>query len=339
MQFPVVSVVIPTRNRAAFLLTSVRSALAQQGVDLEVLVVDDASENAMGEVLAGFDDPRLRVIRLKERVGVARARNIGIEEARGQWLGFLDDDDIWAPNKLRLQLAAAADAHASFVCGSAVHIDVEARVMGTRPAPDPRTLARDVLSFNPVPGGASNTLAMSAHVREAGGFDERFAVLADWDCWIRLARSARAAACEEVVVAYRGHAAAMSASREYRKLDELSLIEAKYREERAAEGVQLARRRTLQWMAGYERLGGNRVRAAETYLTLARVERSPVDVLRAGGALLGERWLRVGARLRDLARSRGDRATVPRAAEAPTWLAAYAGAPEPVMKTELQPPT
>jgi glycosyltransferase involved in cell wall biosynthesis len=88
-----VSVVIPTRDRWPLLADTLASALAQEGVGLEVVIVDDGSASTM-PVGTTFDDPRVRTVRNEVSLGVARARNRGIEAARGEWVALLDDDDV-----------------------------------------------------------------------------------------------------------------------------------------------------------------------------------------------------------------------------------------------------
>ena len=85
-------------------MRAVATALSQVGVDLEVIVVDDGSADQTTARLSEVADARLRVLRLRTPQGGARARNLGISEARGQWIAFLDDDDVWSPKKLNLQL-------------------------------------------------------------------------------------------------------------------------------------------------------------------------------------------------------------------------------------------
>jgi glycosyltransferase involved in cell wall biosynthesis len=107
-----VSVVIPTRNRAALVPAAVRSAFSQSEPPLEVIVVIDGPEldAECGTVAAlrQVDDARLRVVQLAETAGGAEARNHGVRLARGRWIAFLDDDDLWLPDKLSQQLAHAA---------------------------------------------------------------------------------------------------------------------------------------------------------------------------------------------------------------------------------------
>jgi hypothetical protein len=106
-----VSVVIPTRNRAHLVLGAVESVLAQTHTLLEVIVVIDGPEGVAGEstadALSSVTDSRLRVVALEESVGGGEARNVGVRAAGGEWIAFLDDDDLWMPEKLAVQLEHA----------------------------------------------------------------------------------------------------------------------------------------------------------------------------------------------------------------------------------------
>jgi glycosyltransferase involved in cell wall biosynthesis len=105
---PLVSVVIPTRNRPTLLLRAVRSALTQTLREIEVIVViDGESGSESANAVTGVDDSRVRCIALHERMGGAEARNVGIRNARSAWIALLDDDDEWLPTKLEMQMEAA----------------------------------------------------------------------------------------------------------------------------------------------------------------------------------------------------------------------------------------
>src|SRR4051794_3960548 len=104
---PTVSVVIPTRDRPAQLTAAVASALEQRGVDVEVVVVDDGSRGTAREVIAGLAGGPVRILRHEAPRGVSAARNAGIAAAAAPWIALLDDDDLWAPSKLAMQLEAA----------------------------------------------------------------------------------------------------------------------------------------------------------------------------------------------------------------------------------------
>jgi glycosyltransferase involved in cell wall biosynthesis len=105
-----VSVVMPTRNRAVLLPRAIDSVFAQTHRALELIVVNDASTDDTRAVLARYDDPRLRVIHRDANSGAAAARNAAIAVARGELIAFLDDDDFWLVQKLEKQVAAMAAA-------------------------------------------------------------------------------------------------------------------------------------------------------------------------------------------------------------------------------------
>lgn len=130
---PALSVVIPTWNRCAVVAGAVESALAQAGVDVEVLVVDDGSTDGTAEVLrARFgSDPRVRVLE-QPNGGTARARNTGIAAARAPWIGLLDSDDRWEPGFARARLQAlAAEPAADLAYGDAAYVGGDGRVLAT----------------------------------------------------------------------------------------------------------------------------------------------------------------------------------------------------------------
>src|SRR3954466_14096555 len=96
---PDISIVVPAYNVAGYLAEALRSALAQKGVTLEVIVVDDGSTDGTSKVIALFaGDPRLRVIR-QANAGLPAARNTGVAAATGRYVGFLDGDDVWLDGK------------------------------------------------------------------------------------------------------------------------------------------------------------------------------------------------------------------------------------------------
>lgn len=104
---PTVSVVIPTRNRPDLVLRAVRSALAQTLSPLEIIVVVDGRDPFTVEALRKIGDKRLQVVELESSVGASEARNRGVQQARGEWVAMLDDDDEWLAMKLEKQVEAA----------------------------------------------------------------------------------------------------------------------------------------------------------------------------------------------------------------------------------------
>jgi glycosyltransferase involved in cell wall biosynthesis len=189
MSTPLVSVIMPTRNRADLMQRALDSVIAQSMTDWELLVVDDASTDGTRSVLErrASVDPRIRPLPMPEQRGAAVARNRALTIARGELVSFIDDDDEWLASKLELHAALfAEDAGVGLVHGPfvEVHADGFERVAGTYTAVGGRALD-DLLSGNQL--GHSTVTARTAAVKRVGGFDERLPRLQDWDLWIRLA--------------------------------------------------------------------------------------------------------------------------------------------------------
>ncbi len=311
---PDVSVVIPTRDRWRFLRAALRSALAQRGVSVEILVVDDGSRDETPVRLAEFDDARVRTFRNEMSRGVSAARNLGLRRARAPWVAFLDDDDLWAPQKLERQLEAARAAGAGFAYCGAVFVDEALGIVDTFRPPAPGELLRSLLPGNSIPAGASNVIARAGLVRRLGGFDEGLVQVEDWDLWIRLAEVAPAAAWDEPLVAYRIHPGNMVLRGGGGATDEIDRLAAKHSHLTAREGVAVDRVRHTRWIAWIHRREGRRRAAAAMYMRGAIRYRNGGNVLRAAGALLGERAM-------GLAGSGGE--AVPPATTDVPWLAPY----------------
>ena len=113
---PLISVILPTYNRAHTLMRAVTSVLNQDYREIELIVVDDASTDGTTELLESIADPRLRVIRHDHNKGVAGATNTGIQAARGEIIAFQDSDDEWLDGKLSHQMARLAAAPSDCVC-------------------------------------------------------------------------------------------------------------------------------------------------------------------------------------------------------------------------------
>ncbi len=107
---PLVSAIIPTRNRPELVSQAVHSALSQSYQNMEVVVVVDGLDPATEQSLAQIADSRLHVVLLPESEGAAQARNLGVIAASGEWIAFLDDDDEWLRNKTEVQMAAAGQS-------------------------------------------------------------------------------------------------------------------------------------------------------------------------------------------------------------------------------------
>ncbi len=199
-----VTVVVPTHNRARLLGRTLRSICAQQSVDFEVVVVDDGSTDDTAAVAAAAD-PRVKVICNPRPCGVSVARNIGITAARGDWIGFCDDDDLWAPDKLAAQLSAADEARLGWVYSGDVNVDYQSRVLFGSPPHCPAEVTDLLRHHNPLSSGGSNVVIRADVLAATGGFDPGLRRTEDWDLWLRLTSTGPPAWVCRPLVAYRFH--------------------------------------------------------------------------------------------------------------------------------------
>jgi glycosyltransferase involved in cell wall biosynthesis len=294
---PRVSVVIPTRNRRALLLRTLSSVLAQDGVEVSVVVVDEASADGTGEAVASLGEPHVSVITHGVAQGVAAARNAGLESVSTEWVAFVDDDDVWATDKLSAQLAAlAASPECQWSCTGAVVVDGELRIVGAEAAPAGSGLVERLLAYNAIPGGGSSVLARTEAVQALGGFDPELRVVADWDLWIRLAQRSPLAAVDRPLVGYLRHAGSMSRQLEELR-HELEHVAEKHAAARDERGLEFPWERWLLWAAAMHRRAGHRLDPARIYARLAWQERHPLLLAKAVLATVWPGWIDVRDRL------------------------------------------
>lgn len=179
-----VSIYIPTRNRAEMVVEAIGSALAQSHRDIEVLVVDDASGDRTPEILTALQsrDERLRVLSLPTQVGPSAARNLAISAARGDFVTGLDDDDLILSDRIETLLAAYHSGLA-FVCSAFSLRSATARERTLNNRGSLITLT-DLLFFNAV---GNQALVPREYLLSVGGFDEAMSGFEDYDLWLRLA--------------------------------------------------------------------------------------------------------------------------------------------------------
>ncbi|HEY5052055.1 MAG TPA: glycosyltransferase family A protein [Solirubrobacterales bacterium] len=291
---PEISIVIPTHNRWSLLRRTLAGALAQEDVDHEVIVVDDGSGDETPARLAELEEPRLHVLRNPSAKGVANARNLGLENARGSWVAFLDDDDLWSPRKLRCQLDAPNAGDAAIVYTGAIMIDADLEIVDRQDAPEPEGMLDELLSRQAIPGGCSNLITRTELARQVGGFDTKLKVAEDWDMWMRLllAGKGRAARCDEFHYGYYQHGVSSVLLNKDVIESDYERITAKFAEARRERGVEIDSVNISRWLAKNYRRAGDRRGAIRIYLRAAREHRDFGNVVRAAGVLVGEKAMR-----------------------------------------------
>ncbi|HEX5283188.1 MAG TPA: glycosyltransferase [Bryocella sp.] len=197
-----ISVVIPAYNAAHFLPRCLESVFAQTLSPAEVIVVDDGSK----------DDTAATAKKLGATVvsrangGLSAARNTGIQRATGEWIGLLDADDRWSPEKLQAQADRVQAGTVLVYTGIRVFSDDGIRQ--SCPAVDPGKAVNMLRYANPIT--PSSVLAMRDALLQTGGFREDVRACEDWDMWVRLSRLGRFAAVTEPLTDYYVYPASMS---------------------------------------------------------------------------------------------------------------------------------
>ena len=303
---PLVSVITPFRNMAAFLPEAIESVLAQTARSWELLLVDDGSDDASGAVAERYarSDRRIRLLSASGsgRTGAAAARNIGLEAARGTFVSFLDADDLFVPDNLERQLALAArHPQAALISGAARWwhplnecADWIDAVRHFAPGPYKPPVLLDnliLLSRDQVPCTCA-VLARRKVVCAVGGFEERLALYEDQSLWVKLFARYPAYLGTHLTSFYRQHDGSTSTLAQSR--GEYRLL-----------GPHPARAEFLDWTEQYLRTDGRQpgstMRALHVAQAVARKSGSGLSVSeRLCRALLGAEQLkrRLGARMR-----------------------------------------
>lgn len=226
---PALTVAIPTCNGARHLAEALRGVLAQEGVDFELVVSDDRSEDRTLEIAREFGGDRLRVEVNSERLGLAGNWNRCVERARSDWVAIFHQDDVMRPGHLASHAAMiAARPDLGFVASEADPIDDTGRPLPEGPVErgalaldQPRELPTsggpDMFTFEPSAFLAQLAVAnpvrcsavtLSALIHRAlGGFDRRFRYALDWDYWLRVSRAHAVGWVARPTVAFRWHSA------------------------------------------------------------------------------------------------------------------------------------
>ena len=220
-----VTVIIPTYNRADFLAEAVDSVLNQTWKDLETLVVDDGSTDRTRELIARYGK-RLKYF-YKKNEGPSSARNVGIREALGTYVAFLDSDDVWEPEKLSIQMDfMRKHPEIKLVCTDSSVIDSRESREGK--------LKKDLMGnlFSLLYSNSfirtSTVLMNKACFQEVGYFDERYQSAEDYDVWLRVARRYPIAYLNRPLVRYRKHEGNVSHDKITLRRNALSVLEAHY---------------------------------------------------------------------------------------------------------------
>ena len=256
-----VTVVIPSYNSAKYVGAAIESVLAQTYPSVDVIVVDDGSKDDTASVVARYDPARVRYIR-QENAGVAVARNRGIEESRTRWIGFLDADDTWYPEKLARQMKILhSDPTVRFCYSAFTVVDNDLKPLGVGRSPRQGTALEDLLLRGNVVGSICTVICDRELLLAAGGFDPRLSQCADWNMWVKVAQFTEFVYIDEPLVTYRQHETNMSRNAPLLEKDSLLVLEHGFGLEKLP--AELRARRREAFARNYTVLAGTYFRAHE----------------------------------------------------------------------------
>jgi glycosyltransferase involved in cell wall biosynthesis len=207
---PLISVVVPTFNRPGYLRLAIESVFNQSYTNWELIVADDGSDEATRQYLQTLDRmPRVSIVWLPHAGIPAAVRNAGVRCAKGEYVAFLDSDDLWEPRKLELQIAmmqAHGDRHWSYTAftnvdehGDALPSEINRRWIPCEGEVFERMLHGEVQIRTPC------VMATHRLLLDVGAFDERIRSAEDYDLWYRLALRSEVAVVEDSLARIRSH--------------------------------------------------------------------------------------------------------------------------------------
>lgn len=198
---PLVSIILPTYNRPGVIERAVRSVLEQTYSDFELLVVDSSTDERTRLILEEFDDERIKYLPQAPK-GPGAARNLGIDYARGEYLAFQDDDDVWHREKLEKQLSSIqnCDQQVGIIYTTIQKIsdDTKWTVPFNEIDPKEGDICDSLQYSNFV--STQTVLARARCFDEVGQFDEALPALEDWEMWIRISMDFRFKHIDEQLV-------------------------------------------------------------------------------------------------------------------------------------------
>lgn len=201
-----VSVILPTYNRASLIGASIQSVLLQTYKNFELIIVDDGSTDETAKVVRSYSDPRIRYVR-QENKGRSNARNHALALAKGKYITFLDSDDLYLPEKIELQVAYLSEhPETSMVYTSAYCIDEQGGMLGEKYIASVSGYIYDQIAFfRPVTITLPTVMTYKSVMDDVSGFDECMHRFEDTDMWRRISKKYRIDAMPEFTCRLRTH--------------------------------------------------------------------------------------------------------------------------------------
>lgn len=188
---PVVSVVIPTYNHAVLLKVAIDSVVNQTYINWEIIVINNYSSDNTEELVNSYSDPRIRIVNYRNDGIIAASRNMGIKLSQGEYVAFLDSDDLWYPTKLSECINVfKVNMDADLVCTGEIWRKDGVEINSVSYGPSDKTDFRSLL-FGGNCVSTSAVIIKRNRLYEAGCFSERkqFLLAEDYDLWIKLSKN------------------------------------------------------------------------------------------------------------------------------------------------------
>ena len=186
-----VSVIIPTYNRARLLTQAVDSVLNQTFKDYELIIVDNYSSDNTESVVKSYDDERIRYFKNQNHGLIGVNRNYGIQKSQGEYISFLDDDDLWLPGKLEKQVELLdSNPELGLVYSDINIIGSNGNVLKDTYFHNVKPFRGNVFNELLVANFISNLTVMvrKEALNKVGMFDLKYIIAQDYDLWLRIAR-------------------------------------------------------------------------------------------------------------------------------------------------------
>ncbi len=240
---PQISVIIPVYNGEKTIFETIESVLNQTESDFELILINDGSQDSTLDIVASIQDPRLKVFSYPN-AGVSASRNRGIAHACGEFISFLDADDLWTPDKLEAQLrvlqenpqAAVAYSWLDYIdeCGQFLRTGCRKTATGD--------VYPELLLYQFLENG-SNALIRAQALSQVGGFDQSLTHAEDWDMFLRLAARYHFVAVPSPQILYRMSASSASSNLSKMEAESLKVLERAYSQ--APESLQYLKKQSL----------------------------------------------------------------------------------------------
>jgi glycosyltransferase involved in cell wall biosynthesis len=255
------SVIIPTYKRTAFLGKAIESVLNQTFTDYELIIVNDdpAEKNEINNIHHKY--PQIKIYHHSESKGGNAARNLGIQNSTGELIAFLDDDDVWLPQKLEDHAAAhQADSQAGLIYSNCLYVHNNPFIQDqatSSPLPENILKAMGEAKFCPT---TSSIVSIKREViKDCGLFDEKMTSFQDWDYWFRIAHHFRFVHIPKTLVYFRQHLGDRISQNECKRLEGIRQICTKWGKEIDVEKFTKSMRRILYYQLSLNALmSGNK---------------------------------------------------------------------------------